>query len=57
LRGGIIMERGLRPLSYIHPSPANNNCGFLSVLQAGEGSGVRYRKVKNRQSESKPFGV
>jgi hypothetical protein len=28
---GSDFERGLRPLSYIHPSPASNNFGFLSV--------------------------
>jgi len=37
LRGGAIIERGLRPLSYIHPSPATQNYGFLTVFPAGEG--------------------
>jgi hypothetical protein len=35
------LERGRSPLSSILPSPAIYACGFLPVILAGEGSGVR----------------
>jgi hypothetical protein len=35
------LERGRSPLSSILPSPAINACGFLVVILAGEGLGVR----------------
>jgi len=37
------LERGLRPLSSILPSPAIYACNFLPAILAGEGSGVRHQ--------------
>jgi hypothetical protein len=37
-----VLERGAKPSSqYFHPSPANENSGFSTIIQAGEGQGVR----------------
>jgi hypothetical protein len=44
-------ERGRSPLSPILPSSAINNCGFLPMVLAGEGSGVRLLPAKKMQAK------
>jgi len=41
-RGKSILERGLRPLSLLLPSPARRTPHISTKVLAGEGLGVRY---------------
>jgi hypothetical protein len=42
-KGEEVLERGLRPLSSILPSPARTILNKREFFLAGEGSGVRYK--------------